>query len=1185
MKRKVKRIMVAIFAMAFCITSVPVKAAVNNKIIVQQKKDNNTTIAQDIYEGKGYRVTFLIVEQWEGGYNANVEIKNTGVATIENWILELSYGGKIINIWNAVISEQTVNGYIIKNVGWNQDIEPGKSMSFGISGQENFPGFPQEYRLKGGMECVGEGGYAVSYHVNSEWGSGFNGEIKNNADTVLEDWVLEFDFNRNITDIWNGVIESHKGNHYVIKNAGYNSNILVNESIVIGFLGNSGTSNDSPDNFSLYSFIIRDDKNNENNDEGVNIVINTEKLIKDDANDIYYVTDKSKNLAGLLTNSPNVKKMFYKVKDYRGNIVEKGDIKVEGVWEIPNVGYAIGANKIEITAVTKLDKKVKTNIIIFNDRTDNLSSNLDFNDSDGDNVPNFVEQYLGTDCNNTDTDKDGLSDYDEIYVLGSNPLLGDADEDMDEDGLSNIEEIKYQTDPFHADTDDDGLSDGDEINVYLTNPLEKDTDGDGVNDGKEIDLGTDPLVKEKSFDVVAGAKEKDKVRVSVEASLSGSQVESLAVNKFENDFLFPETMPGYIGGAYDFSVDGTFDSATIKFEFDKNLLADKSFKPVIYYFNEQEQELEPLNTKVTNNVAAAEVTHFSKYILINRSVYEESFEWQDVWSTAGYKDVEVVFVVDDSAILESLDKENERLEIAKNLIDRLPANSKIGIARINGLRDKLLTKTLTDDKEEAKAYLSDRYFHSGEASAIYNSVQSAFPLFETNGDNALRMMVVLSQGFTCDTSMHLPVVTMAKWRGIKIYTVGLGDDRGYFGDHLKPLAEETGGEFYQASDVDRLETFMGNINKKTDIETDSDNDGIPDFYEENMVMFNGVTITLDKNNPDSDGDGLLDGEEVAELKYEYNPDRSRVIVRGKLLSNPLKADSDGDGISDVDDPEPYKHFGTYLKNKIDFKLAENNEIKVPYNSAIESAKAVTLADYQKIYNERKPSWIVSLEDDIEYILGIRTRVAVLLTGACVVDGAFVLIGGLSGQKIDINAGCYFLMYYLSCIGGYEEYNGVFPAVEDENGKQNYYIYVNKLLDVCESGTKAGHSITFTQIDAACGDTPINYCATSLSALDYWLAVKGGNIGMTGACAYDGEYYNLTLYYCVEDYYDFYYDDPKGGKDSVGIVNNDEMAFLRLYGMAEPFENCGVYNVEIKWKKGQALKDAIQTCKSYSYLGH
>ena len=35
-------------------------------------------------------------------------------------------------------------------------------------------------------------------------------------------------------------------------------------------------------------------------------------------------------------------------------------------------------------------------------------------------------------------------------------------------------------------------------------------------------------------------------------------------------------------------------------------------------------------------------------------------------------------------------------------------------------------------------------------------------------------------------------------------------------------------------------------NKKIDIETDSDGDGIADYYEDNMVMFNGVTIKLDK---------------------------------------------------------------------------------------------------------------------------------------------------------------------------------------------------------------------------------------------------------------------------------------------------------------------------------------------------
>ena len=101
-------------------------------------------------------------------------------------------------------------------------------------------------------------------------------------------------------------------------------------------------------------------------------------------------------------------------------------------------------------------------------------------------------------------------------------------------------------------------------------------------------------------------------------------------------------MPGYIGGAYDFSVDGNFDKATIKFEFSKDLLEDVDFEPVIYYFNEEKQMLEELDTMVEGNVASTEVTHFSKYILINRKVYQSSFEWQDVWNTTGFSGIEVI---------------------------------------------------------------------------------------------------------------------------------------------------------------------------------------------------------------------------------------------------------------------------------------------------------------------------------------------------------------------------------------------------------------------------------------------------------------------------------------------------------------------------------------------------------------
>jgi len=47
-------------------------------------------------------------------------------------------------------------------------------------------------------------------------------------------------------------------------------------------------------------------------------------------------------------------------------------------------------------------------------------------------------------------------------------------------------------DPRTTDTDGDGLSDYDEVNVYHTSPYLEDTDGDGISDGQEVKNGTDP---------------------------------------------------------------------------------------------------------------------------------------------------------------------------------------------------------------------------------------------------------------------------------------------------------------------------------------------------------------------------------------------------------------------------------------------------------------------------------------------------------------------------------------------------------------------------------------------------------------------------------------------------------------------------------------------------------------------
>ena len=567
---------------------------------------------------------------------------------------------------------------------------------------------------------------------------------------------------------------------------------------------------------------------------------------------------------------------------------------------------------------------------------------VDTTDTDGDGLTDPYEEFYGTNASLIDTDGDGLSDYIEIVVINYNPLSKDTDndgvldgqEDFDDDGIDNKSEIDLGTDPSLKDTDGDGLDDSAEIDTYKTDPVLNDTDQDGVSDGKEIELGTDPLVAQASFNMILSANNgNEKVIPSVEIELAGEQVETLRIDEVNNDNFFPETMPGYMGKAYDFNVDGQFSDATISFEFDSDML-ENGADPVICYFNEETQELEELATTIKGNVASATVTHFSKYILIDRKIYNDSFIWTDVWdSNKNYTSVEVVLVIDDSGSLggdygynSSLgiftggkDPEHKRLEVARNFVDNANTNTKIGIVKFDGVIDNLtgeLIECTSQGKNTLKNILKFTYKSSGAEYNIsgifdsrgktymYGGIEKAIEQFSNSSNSTMKTVIVFTDGDAHDASKHDSVITKALNNDVKIYTVGLGTSSSYFNSYLKPLATNTGGAFYLASDAGQLADIYKNISEKIDIETDSDADGIPDYYEDNMICFNGVKLALDKNNPDTDGDGLKDGEEV-ELKYEYNADRTQVKVTGKLVKgNPTIVDSDGDGILDQDDTAP-----------------------------------------------------------------------------------------------------------------------------------------------------------------------------------------------------------------------------------------------------------------------------------------
>ncbi|NLE72611.1 MAG: hypothetical protein GX609_11075, partial [Actinomycetales bacterium] len=119
-------------------------------------------------------------------------------------------------------------------------------------------------------------------------------------------------------------------------------------------------------------------------------------------------------------------------------------------------------------------------------------------DTDGDDLADGDEADAGTDPLDPDTDGDGLGDGWEFRRMPEFDPLDPSDglSDTDGDGLSFAEEYLgtrgYTSDPNDWDTDGDGLSDGEEA-ARGTHPRRRDSDRDGLDDGDEILAGTEPL--------------------------------------------------------------------------------------------------------------------------------------------------------------------------------------------------------------------------------------------------------------------------------------------------------------------------------------------------------------------------------------------------------------------------------------------------------------------------------------------------------------------------------------------------------------------------------------------------------------------------------------------------------------------------------------------------------------------
>ncbi|WP_245966299.1 glycoside hydrolase family 9 protein [Sphaerisporangium album] len=81
------------------------------------------------------QVTYTTHGQWPGGFTTQVTVKNTGTSAIKGWALKWSFlgGQKVTGFWSTDLAQSGAT-VTARDLGWNKEIKPGRSVTFGFNG-------------------------------------------------------------------------------------------------------------------------------------------------------------------------------------------------------------------------------------------------------------------------------------------------------------------------------------------------------------------------------------------------------------------------------------------------------------------------------------------------------------------------------------------------------------------------------------------------------------------------------------------------------------------------------------------------------------------------------------------------------------------------------------------------------------------------------------------------------------------------------------------------------------------------------------------------------------------------------------------------------------------------------------------------------------------------------------------
>lgn len=761
-------------------------------------------------------------------------------------------------------------------------------------------------------KCYQGEGYKVTFRIDSRWETGYNATIviENTGEETIENWCVSFPLEQSISNIWNASIEEDLDDFYVIKNLGWNQDIPAGGSVSFGF-----TVYEAFTAFPEYYTMLGKEIVLGGDDYAVEYII-TEDWGTGYKAEVTIINNKSESL-----------------EDWRLSF-DYGDNTITQIWDAEIVSLVDGKYEIGCPSYNQnipANGSVSFGFMVEPGCSGNLIENI------------ALSEYVSVISD--DSDGDGLKDEDEVNITFTNPEMKDTDEngiwdgeeDFDKDGLSNVDEIDYGTNPIVHDTDRDGLDDKTEIENG-TDPLVADSDGDGLLDGEEGKLGLDPLKSDTDDDGVLDCYElieqeycfavdneyrKEVTSVSVEISCTGLLDNYIYMEDMYNLDMYSTEVKGLVGIPIEVQVDTEFEEAMITFTYDEEALGDtpeENLRVMWYdvtngsYVMFDEESL--VDTEA--NTVSYVTDHFSTYMLVDREVWfdacREDVNYRESGEAVCY---DIMFCVDVSGSMKG-----NRLTLAKTAlntyIDAMIDGDFAGLVSFAG--SGKLVNELTFDKELLRESV-DSLKAGGGTNANSGLWTAANQLTDTWFSNE-KMIILICDG---DVDLDDDLVTFALNEGITIHCINVASGTA---QDMKDLAYATGGSYYYAATsediIERMEELQGDTIDYIDM-TDSDGDGLYDVYEVNGVkLSNGLIVCTDPQKADSDGDGVSDYDElgmpVEQVVYFGGDVYTCTFYNSK--SHPGKADSDGDGMNDDADDTPY------IKNFVEV-AALSNDMFVP----------------------------------------------------------------------------------------------------------------------------------------------------------------------------------------------------------------------------------------------------------------